>query len=248
MSRRSRHRRSERVLRVLGGSLLLAILLGLGWGGTMLAGRMKDWAKGSEIFAISEWRLTGCERADRERLVAALDALGGHSLVGMNQDSLALYLGQDPWIDRLRVIRDWPDAIEVQVLEARPIALLETAGSRRLLCTDGNTRPLALQQEELPIIRLAAGTESLKELLESLVDFRVRHPRLFEELNVMEWGAARKLWLKGSDCRVLLPAGRWDHGLSLLEVARRNCVNEWAVWQELDLRFTNQLVWRKARA
>jgi hypothetical protein len=248
MSRRSRHRRSERVLRVLGGTLLLAILLGMGWGGSMLVGRMKIWAKGSEFFAISEWRLTGCERADRERLVAALDALGGHSLVGMNQDSLALYLGQDPWIDRIRVIRDWPNAIEVQVLEARPIALLESAGSRRLLCMDGQTRPLALQQEELPIIRLASGTTDLAVLLESLVGFRVRHPRLFEDLTVMEWSEASTLWLKGSDCRVLLPADRWDHGLSLLEVARRNCVTEWALWRELDLRFTNQLVWRKARA
>lgn len=245
-TRRARNRRRG-LMRGIGALLLLILVAGFGYGAWHLAGEARSWAAGSELFRLKHWQVEGCLRADQATLTRCLDPMIGQSLFDLDPEALRRTLEADPWVREAQVILDWPNAVAVRLVESRPLALYGHGASAQILCESGCLLPATgTGLQSLP--RVTGGPDmDLLLLAERLREMKTGHGELFDRLQKLDWGQTCSLWLEHTECRVRLDRTAWDHSMALLEVAARRCPQEWLRHRELDLTFTNQLIWRHPR-
>lgn len=91
------------------------------------------------LFKVNTLDFVGCESTseDRLRLLTGIN-LYHTSLLGLDKRAVAAGVERDPWVNRANVKRDWPAGIVIEVVEHRPIAMINsiTANEPQLMYVD----------------------------------------------------------------------------------------------------------------
>jgi cell division protein FtsQ len=82
------------------------------------------------LFKVRVIEFSGCESTskDRLRLLTGIN-LYQTSLLGLDKETVANLVEQDPWVSKAVVKRDWPSAILIEVVEHTPIAMMTTTAT-----------------------------------------------------------------------------------------------------------------------
>ena len=93
------------------------------------------WLRDSSLVRVQEVRVTGVTSSAAPRIAGALDAAArGMTTLHVDEAALRRSVAAFPSVGGLRVRRDLPHGLDIEVLERRPVAVL-TAGERRLAVT-----------------------------------------------------------------------------------------------------------------
>lgn len=94
---------------------------------------------GISLFKVKTLEFSGCESAsdDRLRLLTGVN-LYQTSLFEVDQELVAANVERDPWVSKAVVKLDWPSGIRIEVVEHRPIAMINrsTTADPRLYYVD----------------------------------------------------------------------------------------------------------------
>lgn len=114
----------------------LALLLVL-FSVPLLAGAF-FWVRSSQAFALQRVCVTATEHVGSEEVVKSLGDVQGVGLLQVSTEELEHNLMSIPYVKQARVFRHFPHAIDVELVEREPLALVETAnGSRWIVDEDG---------------------------------------------------------------------------------------------------------------
>lgn len=91
----------------------------------------------SPLTDIDEISVSGIERLDIDRVVAASGAARGEQLLTADLAAIRDALRGQPWISSASVTRQWPDTLVVSVLEEQPLAVVDLDGSRLVVSRTG---------------------------------------------------------------------------------------------------------------
>ena len=80
---------------------------------------------GDPLFRVREVEIEGYQKISRETLLSLLTIEGMPNLFTLQLRDVAKRLDSHPWIDHVKVRKIFPDRIWVQVVERRPIAILQ---------------------------------------------------------------------------------------------------------------------------
>jgi cell division protein FtsQ len=130
--------------------LLLALLLGLGFGAKHIHKRMCQ----SDFFQITAVKIDGNRMTNKEQ-IAALSKVDIHSnLLAINVVQVQSLLESHPWVAKAEVIRDWPNRLLINLKEKNPVALLSRKSGLFYLDSKGRIIAAASPEQELdfPII------------------------------------------------------------------------------------------------
>jgi hypothetical protein len=166
-------RRTGRRLAVLGRVVLSIVGVGLVTGG---AGyglvRGWRWLHHAEKFALHDVRVTGTVRTTPEELVARGGLVIGSNIFGLDIPAAVRAMEAAPWVRQVRIAREWPDVVHVDVQE-HEAAALAAAGALYAVGPDGRVfkRAEAAEKLDLPVL---TGFEAA-ELEEGRQQALVRH-------------------------------------------------------------------------
>ena len=105
------------ILKVLG-----AVLLSVGvTGGALMGWR---WASTSERFALKEVVIKGAHHATEGELRRVGGLVAGQNLLSLDGEAVERALSTHPWVSEVRVHKDLPSRLVVELDEHQPIALL----------------------------------------------------------------------------------------------------------------------------
>lgn len=206
------------------------------------------WVRTGSTFQLREWRIQGDLFSARQGMVQILARHKGMALSAIQVDKLRAELAQDPWITGISVVKNWPDALDIRVREAEPLAWMIRRGSVKVLCTDGHLRPASRAPLSLDLPVLKAGDEQLAAACPALLTLKRDFPELYGKVERLDWAYFPQMALGASSTRITLQSALWRHGLSLLQIVQVSRPELLARGGELDLRFVNQVVWRRANA
>ncbi len=80
---------------------------------------------GDAMFRVREVEVEGCQRIGKETLLSLLRIEGMPNLFTLRLREIVERLESHPWIDEVKVRKIFPDRIWVQVVERKPIAILQ---------------------------------------------------------------------------------------------------------------------------
>lgn len=101
--------------------LLFGIITGLmGWGVHKIVVR-------SDVFRLTEVEVHGNMVTTTQQLLDTGAIEQGQSLVAVDCGEVAGAIARLPWIDKVKVKKHWPSALEISVKEHRPLALVHHA-------------------------------------------------------------------------------------------------------------------------
>jgi cell division protein FtsQ len=95
------------------------------------------------IFSVSRVFVDGAVEIDPTLLQSVVDGTTGSSIVWLDLASVRARLEADPWVRKVRVSRDWPHTIRIDVVERRPVASF-AGPDGQIRVVDGDGRVLAL--------------------------------------------------------------------------------------------------------
>ncbi|MGY1777593.1 cell division protein FtsQ/DivIB [Geodermatophilus sp. SYSU D00804] len=128
-ARRRRRRDSpadRRRRRVLGAAVALVLVVAAGWA---------VWA--SPLLAVRTVRVDGATTLTAEQVRTAAGVQEGTPLLRVDTDAAAARVARLPQVADVTVTRGWPRSVVVTVVERRPVAVVERAGTRSLVDRDG---------------------------------------------------------------------------------------------------------------
>lgn len=80
----------------------------------------------------------------------------------LQPDAVTARLLADPWIASATVAKDLPNTVVLTVVERRPVAVIDVAGERSVLASDGTVLPASTAPEQtiggLPAVRAGLGS------------------------------------------------------------------------------------------
>jgi|GEM_PF-2364736 len=233
--------RWKRVLRTLLFTLLPPLALGL------VAG-LVFWVRTGSTFRLREWRIEGDLFSARHEMTLVLARHKGRPLASISVEKLRVDLSRDPWITGISVVKNWPDALDVRLREAEPLAWVLRKGTVKVLCTDGRLLPPPRASVTLDLPVLQARDGELALACRALATLKNDFPELYGKVERLAWGSFPQVKLMQSPARVTLQSALWRHGLSLLQIVLVSRPEMLSREGELDLRFVNQVVWRRDNA
>ncbi len=102
----------------------------------------------SHYFPIKTVRIYGINRSDHQEVQALLLPLVNNGFFKVNVDYIRDRLQQLPWVSNIAVRRDWPDQVEITLIEKNPVARWNSQGllseSGEVFLPDPNTYPAHL--------------------------------------------------------------------------------------------------------
>lgn len=194
---------------------------------------------GAERWPLSRLRVTGqFERVQAEQLRAAVAPYARRGFFAADLDAAQKALEKLPWVEHAQVRKQWPDVLEIQVVEHVPFAFW---GDDRLLSGRGALFPLPkdLAGERLP--HLAGPDARTAEVVELYNEVRA----LFAPLGygVARLGMdARGSWSMTLDNGIEVVIGRDDARARLRRFARvlpQLLAQQARAIERADLRYTN---------
>jgi cell division protein FtsQ len=132
----------------------LAGLATLALGATAAAGfGLHRWLTRGELWRIGEVRFTGLQRASRDELLALSPVQPGDNLFAADLGALEKALARQPWVRAVEARRTLPPALEVEVKEREPAALVQL-GELYLVDREGLVFKRALPGDglDLPLV------------------------------------------------------------------------------------------------
>ena len=123
--------------RALIGGFSGCLMLGL-WGASGHLSPAFYSLTASQGMALSELHITGRNYTTHEHILSAVDAPYGTPLLSLNVKDIQSQLQQLGWVKYARVSRQFPDALTINLVERRPMALLQMTGGHRLIDQHGD--------------------------------------------------------------------------------------------------------------
>ncbi|HMM48909.1 MAG TPA: FtsQ-type POTRA domain-containing protein [Miltoncostaeaceae bacterium] len=112
--------RRRRVRRAEGRRRRHRLLWALGTLGVVV---LAVWALTGPLLAVHGVSVRGYDRADRDRVVAALTGAGeSGGMLSPPRARMEQAVAGFPWVEGITVVRHWPRSLGVQVTQARPLA------------------------------------------------------------------------------------------------------------------------------
>lgn len=103
----------------------------------VVAGLVTLAAVRSPLFAVGQVRVTGVTGAQAAAVADAADVAVGHSLVGVDLAATAARVRALPWVATVRVSREPPSTVAVDVVARTPVALVAGADATALVDAGG---------------------------------------------------------------------------------------------------------------
>jgi cell division protein FtsQ len=215
------------MLAMTAGLVVLALLAGLLVSG--VAGRafhgVKDAVSGAVAdagFGVYEIRITGNRRVPTDTIFAALGLKPGQSIFFIDLPSARARILALDWIASADVVRRYPDAVTVTVVEKRPFALWQTPpdknGQSRLAVVERAggviTTVDAEKFSKLPKLVGQGAPEAAGELVDAVMAHRAVSARVaaYERVSGRRWNL-----LLNDGVVVQLPEAGWLKELDALE-------------------------------
>ncbi len=131
----------------LRGFALVIVVAGLGVGGWL-------WLRDSSLVAVTAVRVTGATTSDESRIRSTLEsAARDMTTLRVREDVLNDAVSQFPSVAGLKVEKDFPHRLTIEVLEHRPVAALEVGGRRTPVSGGGIVLTGVQADDDLPTIR-----------------------------------------------------------------------------------------------
>ncbi len=141
---------------VRAGRPALKATAAIGVAAMVVGGGLGAWrlVERSPRFAIGEIRIPPLGRVAVVDVERALDARIGQSLLGVRVGAAEEAIAALPWVKSVRVRRELPRTLSVEIVERKPVALLALGGPLYLVEKDGVPfkRAQVAETEGLPII------------------------------------------------------------------------------------------------
>src|SRR5829696_242164 len=111
------------------------------------------WFRDSSFAEVERITVTGSGSSERDRVVAALEA-AARGMSTLHVDEAALRDAVRPFasVADVRARADFPHALRIEVLEHRPVALVQL-GATKVPATAGGLLLEGVQDEDLPLVR-----------------------------------------------------------------------------------------------
>lgn len=194
-------------------------------------------------FAVRKITLSGQERTSADVAYQALAIAPGDPMFGVHPYSARARLLMLPWVSDAEVRRQFPDAISVRLIEKRPFALWQSAGTLWVVERSGAVITNA-DRNALPHLPLLLG-EGAPDAAASIIDALANLTAVSARLQAIERIGERRwdLHLSGGVV-VRLPEDQWDRQLMELE----KLIVEKGVLERdiemIDLRYPDNYVFR----
>ena len=131
----------------LRGFAAVIVLAGLGVGGWL-------WLRDSSLVAVTAVRVSGASTSDESRIRSALEsAARDMTTLHVREDVLHEAVDRFPSVAGLKVDKDFPHRLSIEVLEHRPVAALEIDGHRTPVSGGGIVLTGVQADDDLPTIR-----------------------------------------------------------------------------------------------
>jgi cell division protein FtsQ len=172
-----------RLLRALLAAALLALLLGAGW----------LWLRDSSLVRVRQVEITGATTSRESDIRAALEtAARDMTTLHIREDALRAAVRQFPAVADLRVQRDFPHRLTIEVIEHRPVATLSVGGSRLLASGSGLILRGEKADPDLPsvVVKSAPAGERVadRRTLSALAVAAAAPPQLLRRVERIWWG------------------------------------------------------------
>lgn len=193
------------------------------------------WLTTVNYFALTNISVSGLSRLGKEHVFDVADLEYGANVLSLNIDKIKSALANDPWVDTASVKRVLPGALEINVIERRPIFLVQYEGAPYY--ADGAGRLIDKvetgQFVSLPQLEVEAGMEKHLGLLSQLREMAAANHTPFSMKDVawirLSWGRGLEVRLLSQDVSLCIGAKDWERNLYRLNL----------VWA--DLRKRNEL-------
>lgn len=104
----------------------------------ILSGAYFLWLRDSSFVAIDQVQVTGLTSRDAPRVRAALrSAARDMTTLHLSRERLRAAVSPWPVVHDLRVVTDFPNAVRIEAVERRPVALVGSGGDRVPVAADG---------------------------------------------------------------------------------------------------------------
>ena len=215
------------MLAMTAGLVVLALLAGLlvsGVVGRSLHGVRNSFSGvvGDAGFGVYEIRITGNRRVPTDTIFAALGLKPGQSIFFIDLPGARARIMALDWIASADVVRRYPDAISVSVVEKRPFALWQTPpdknGQSRLAVVEragGVITTVDVKKfSKLPKLVGQGAPEAAGELVDAVMAHRAVSARVaaYERVSGRRWNL-----LLNNAVVVKLPENAWAKELDALE-------------------------------
>jgi cell division protein FtsQ len=127
-------------------------------------------------FAADGIRITGLKYHDAESLLIPIGVRPGGSLIGFDAANARNLLENMDWVLSAKVMRLFPNQLEISVVEREPFALWQRGGSHYVIDETGSAMS-SLDPARMPKLPLVTG-EGAQSAISELVNQLEAHPRL----------------------------------------------------------------------
>jgi hypothetical protein len=206
------------------------------------------WLWFSDTFLVREIEVTTGERVPAEWVASAVAPFQGRHILGISLESVALRLAADPWVDSVRLRKELPDRLRVDVMERRPAALLRNGEDLFYVDDRGKAispLPDGGDRQGLVVLRHSGGgtvpVAAALELVAELEGAREGWGAAVTEVSPLGEGDF-VVRLQVLPFPVLLRAGTVADGLRRLPAVERVVSSRGMEMETVDLRFSRRIL------
>jgi cell division protein FtsQ len=167
-------------------------------------------------FGIGSIRISGNHRTDPGDILAALGFAPGESIFGADVQAARRRLLSLEWVADAEVRRQYPDLINISIVEKLPFALWETPNGSYVVERSGRTVGLFDPHAfpHLPVLIGDGAPQSASEIVDAVAAHRATAARVvgYARISDRRWNL-----LLSDDVVVKLPEEGWQKQLDLLE-------------------------------
>lgn len=130
--------------------------------------------------SVQSITVLGRTQTEPQELLGALNVAKGDSILHVDLDAAHGRIAALPWVQEVRISRNLPNAIHVELLERQPVAIWQRNG-RMVLVDDGGVEISEKDVAEYPDLPLIVGKGAPKAAAE-LIDVLTSEPQLHERV------------------------------------------------------------------
>ncbi len=183
------------------------------------------------LFDVARVDVDGAVELDPTLVQSVVDGAKGSSIVWLDLASIRARLLADPWVRKVRVSRDWPHTIRIEVVERRPVASF-AGPDGQVRVVDGDGRVLAVLgglPVDYPFMavnapNLDAGTDVPPAVLAGIAVAKVLPDELrshIKQLDVSDTGEVKIELLPSGTVLIGAPSELRDKLVALLTVLHK---------------------------
>jgi cell division septal protein FtsQ len=209
------------------------------------------WVVTSPSFGVREVRIETTEHVPAAWVETVVAPLAGQNLVLLSLSRLGERLGRHPWVERVELRKDLPDALRIRVVERTPAALLRREGELLLVDARGEViapfRPEAAWADLLLVTAAETGGDA-SEVLGVASELARIHPAWSAGLSEIEAISldAYKLHSKVYPFPVVIDRADVRSQIAKLMRWWPRISSRIEIPALVDLRFANQMIIRTA--